>query len=150
MNPESKRRRNGPLSVSELRGPRYFQDTALIVHPKQKEREALQRFFSDSDYHVLVTRTGTDAIELCRAYEGAIHILVTDVDLPGTSGWKLAEAAAKVRPGLLVLFLSATGLAGRSIESIPKKPVSSAGSKPVTPPLLEVTRALAHAAALQR
>jgi DNA-binding NtrC family response regulator len=139
------------MSAATKRGPRYFQETALIVHPKQQEREALQRFFSGSDYHVLVTKTGSEAIELCRNYEGAIHVLVTDVQLPGSSGWKLAESAAKVRPGLVVLFLSAACLEKQAAENIPKKPVSSASNTQLTPSMLrDVTHALAHAAAGQK
>lgn len=93
--------------MSSWTRPRYLQETALILSPGASEREALQRFFTAADYHVLATRTRAEAMELCRNYEGAIHLLVTDLEVEGSSGWAVAEMAAKIRPGLLVLFLSA-------------------------------------------
>ena len=115
----------------------------MIVHPKQEDREALRRFFSEADYNVLVTGTEQEAMELCRDYENAIHVLVTDVVLPGASGWKLAETASKVRPGLLVLFLSAACVASTPAETLQKKPAASASLGPVTPAMLtEIIRTL--------
>jgi DNA-binding NtrC family response regulator len=112
------------MSGASYSGSKCLQETALIVTSLSSEREAIQRFFVERDYHVLAARTSDEAIELCRDYEGAIHILVTDVDLCGASGWKLAESVTKVRPGIVVLFLSAACMHSTA--------------------LLEVTKALSH------
>ena len=125
--------------------PRYQQETALIVNPQSREREALERFFSEADYHVLTSSSNEEAMELCRNYTGAIHLLVTDEAVAQSSGWTLAEAAAKVRPGLLVLFLSAESIKGDSIEEIPKKPVGSELPNLFTPRMLMgITQTLSH------
>ncbi|MGA8030189.1 MAG: response regulator [Bryobacteraceae bacterium] len=83
-----------------------MQKTALIVNPDAVHRETLHEFLSAANYQVLAATRGDDAVDLCRTYEGAIDLLVTDADLPGTSGWRLAEIASGFRPGLMVLFLS--------------------------------------------
>jgi CheY-like chemotaxis protein len=94
------------------------QETALLVNSQQQQREAIEHFLSNADYHVLCADTSEQAVELCRSYRGAIHLLVTDLELGGASGWDLAETAARMRPGLIVLFLSneMTGVRERKIE----------------------------------
>jgi DNA-binding response OmpR family regulator len=66
----------------------------------------MKEFLCDADYKVLSAATGDEAVELCRTYEGAIHLLITDTELAGASGWDLAETAARMHPGLVILFLS--------------------------------------------
>jgi response regulator RpfG family c-di-GMP phosphodiesterase len=83
-----------------------IQDTALIVNFRRQEREAIQDFLADADYHVLSANDGDEAMELCRTYQGAIHLLVTDVELADASGWDLAQSAVRIRPGLMVMFVS--------------------------------------------
>ena len=125
--------------------------TALIVNSQSSEREALQRFFAEADYYVLTSSTSEEAMELCRNYTGAIHLLVTDEDRGKSSGWTLAEAAAKVRPGLVVLFVSAESLNNSSSELIPKKPASSALPNVFTPRMLMgITHALSHRSQAQK
>ena len=77
-------------------------------------------------------------MELCRNYEGAIHLLVMDLEAEGSSGWTLAEMAAKLRPGLLVLFLSAEGVS-TPIPNRAARPMPRALSSGL---LAEVTQAL--------
>ena len=137
--------------MSLSRQPGYPQETALIVNSQSSKREALERFFAEADYHVLTSRTNEEAMELCRNYTGAIHILVTDEDRGESSGWTLAEAAAKLRPGLVVLFVSAETLKINSAKAIPKKPARSAPSSVFTPRMLiGITQALNHRAQIQR
>jgi len=80
--------------------------TALIVNPCPEQRQTLQSFLSSADYKVLTANSGDEALEVCSHYKAAIHLLVTDVELPGTSGWEVAEIASKAQPGIIVLFLS--------------------------------------------
>lgn len=146
------------MTASIWRRPNYGQEkTALIVNPQPNHQGALQRFFSAADYHVLTTSTSDEAIGLCRNYEGRIHILVMDVDVDGASGWTLAEAAAKVRPGLMVLFLSAESVATENRENastaglIHNEPVTSRSRSGFTPGMLAgVTQALNHKSPFQR
>jgi FixJ family two-component response regulator len=39
-------------------------------------------------------------------YEGELHLLITDVIMPGDSGPELAAELLKARPGLRVLYIS--------------------------------------------
>lgn len=123
------------MILSEAARPGYLQDTALIVNAQATEREALRRYFTGADYHVLAADNSEDALALCRNYEGAIHLLVTDIEAGAASGWKLAESAARIRPGLVVLFLSAEALAQNASGFIPRRPPTM---------LFEVAQTLSH------
>jgi response regulator RpfG family c-di-GMP phosphodiesterase len=94
------------VNISHRQRTNCRQETALIVNSRRQECETIREFLSDADYNVLSANTGDEAMELCRNYEGAIHLLVTDTESAGASGWDLAETAARMRPGLVILFLS--------------------------------------------
>jgi YesN/AraC family two-component response regulator len=47
-----------------------------------------------------------DAIEIAGEYEGPIHLLLTDVVMPGMSGLSLAVRLAPARPDMKVVYMS--------------------------------------------
>jgi DNA-binding NtrC family response regulator len=108
------------MGISVWPQGRCGQDTALLVNSQQQQRKAIEHFLSNADYHVLCADTSEQAVELCRSYRGAIHLLVTDLELGGASGWDLAETAARMRPGLVVLFLSNEAPAVRERKIAPE------------------------------
>ena len=61
---------------------------------------------ASSGYHVLEAADGAAALTLVRGYKGDIHVLVTDVIMPGMSGKDLADRIRDLRPKLQVLFIS--------------------------------------------
>ena len=127
------------MNISRWPQTRRTQETALLVNFRSHEREAIENFLSDADYRVLTASDGEEAMELCRNYEGAIHLLVTDIELAGAAGWELAERAARIRPGLLVLFLSKDTMGTAGLAPRLQAPVNPQV-------LLQVTQALARRA----
>ena len=89
---------------SRLR-PNCVQRAAVIVNAEEDKREALAKVLVAANYTVLATDTSDGAVELCRTYDGVIHLLVADLQLCGASAWDLAQTAGRMRPGLIVLFL---------------------------------------------
>jgi CheY-like chemotaxis protein len=57
-------------------------------------------------YTVLEASDGGEAGQIESAYRGPIHLLVTDVVMPGEGGRSVAERIAASRPGVRVLFIS--------------------------------------------
>ncbi|MBN2671271.1 MAG: response regulator, partial [Deltaproteobacteria bacterium] len=47
-----------------------------------------------------------DALETAAKYEGRIHLLLTDVVMPGKTGRELWEALQPQRPGIRLLYMS--------------------------------------------
>ena len=81
-------------------------ETILIVEDEDAVRLLASRLLSVAGYTVLTARDGEEALALVRRHEGEIHLMLTDVVLPGIGGGELAERLAGIRPGVKVLFTS--------------------------------------------
>ncbi|MGI9073193.1 MAG: response regulator [Bryobacteraceae bacterium] len=121
-------------------------NTALVVNVDKSERDLLQHFLVDAGYHVLPTKNSHEALALCRDYKRTIDLLVTNADVPGNSGWELAERAAALRPGIVILYLSGHSLlSGTSSQLLdPKSRVAGTQAFTTANMLLDVTEALIH------
>jgi PAS domain S-box-containing protein len=80
-------------------------ETVLIAEDNVAVRHAARRALERWGYTVLEA-SGADATELVRRHEGPLHLLLTDVVMPETSGPVLAQALSTLRPGLRVLYMS--------------------------------------------
>jgi hypothetical protein len=81
---------------------------------------------------VLEAENGLQAIEMAERTESPIDLLLTDIVMPGMSGWALAETLSSLRPEMRVLYMSGYpdgviarhGIAGPGI-TILQKPFTS-------------------------
>jgi CheY-like chemotaxis protein len=81
-------------------------ETILLAEDDPTVREFSARVLRDLGYTVLDAGDGKEAILISSKYAGRIHLLVTDVVMPGMSGGDLASRVASIRPGTKVLFIS--------------------------------------------
>ncbi len=81
-------------------------ETVLIVEDEPGILRTATRILERQGYTVLPASTPAAAIELESTYRGEIHLLVTDVVMPGMNGEALASALQIRRPGLPCLFMS--------------------------------------------
>jgi two-component system, cell cycle sensor histidine kinase and response regulator CckA len=81
-------------------------ETVLLVEDEDEVRRLALRMLEQNGYVVLAARAGDEALELCRKHSGQIHLLLTDVVMPGMSGPALAEIMKRERPGMKVLYMS--------------------------------------------
>jgi DNA-binding response OmpR family regulator len=78
----------------------------LIVEDEFLIRLTLSEALQDDGFQVLEAGSGDEAAELLRA-DGAVALLITDVQLPGSlDGRQLAEQARAARPELPVIFMT--------------------------------------------
>jgi len=81
-------------------------ETVLLVEDEEMVREIVLKFLKKYGYTVLSSADGREALKICREHKGRIHLLLTDVVMPGMSGKELARQAMELLPDLKVLFMS--------------------------------------------
>jgi two-component system cell cycle sensor histidine kinase/response regulator CckA len=82
-------------------------ETILLVEDEKPVRELVARVLEKQGYKVLQAGAGAEAVEVWRARKDDIHLLLTDLIMPGAmNGRELAEALWTERPELKVIFTS--------------------------------------------
>ena len=80
--------------------------TILVVEDDDSVRGVVVRILLRQGYQVLQAESSEQASTLAEMFYGPIHVLLTDVVMPGLSGPKLAERLKRTRTDLRVLFMS--------------------------------------------
>jgi len=81
-------------------------ETVLVVEDEKSIRVTARLFLEALGYTVLAAETPAEALDLAAAHQGDIHLLITDVILPGMNGRELSERLAPDRPQMKRLFMS--------------------------------------------
>lgn len=81
-------------------------ETILLVDDDPALLRMCARVLETLGYSVLAAHSPADAATLAAADSGHIHLLVTDIVMPGMDGRVLAEHLRAARPRLSVLFMS--------------------------------------------
>jgi CheY-like chemotaxis protein len=80
--------------------------TILLVEDEDSMRQLARGLLESNGFTVLDASNGTEALKIAQQYPEKIHLLLTDVIMPGMSGSELAKHMQVVRPGLHVLYMS--------------------------------------------
>ena len=81
-------------------------ETILLTEDAPALRAAARQILERYGYTVLEVPSSTEALTLAHSCPGPIHLLLTDVVMPGMSGRELAERFTAKRPEVKVLFMS--------------------------------------------
>ena len=81
-------------------------ETILLVEDEKSLLVTTRMFLENLGYTVLPAEAPDAAIALAGKHAGAIHLLLTDVIMPGMSGRDLAVYFRTLRPGLPCLYMS--------------------------------------------
>jgi PAS domain S-box-containing protein len=81
-------------------------ETILIVEDEEAVRELIQTVLTEKGYDVIPSLDPQHAEQIAARFPGEIHLLLTDMVMPGTSGRELAERISARRQGIRVLFMS--------------------------------------------
>jgi len=107
-------------------------ETVLVVEDEASIRSLAREILEEQGYAVLDAAGADEALRRAAAHAGPIHLLLTDVIMPGTSGVDLAQALLARRPGLRVVYMS--GYADRAVHA--DAPGVAFVQKPFDPTLL--------------
>jgi PAS domain S-box-containing protein len=120
-----------PLTAS-LEG----KETILLVEDNEMVRQLVRQVLDKNGYRVLVAHNGETAIQVCKMDKTPIHLLVTDVIMPGgMNGYEVAKLLTSFYPAMKVLYMS-----GYADEAIVRHGILEEGTaflqKPFTPKIL--------------
>ncbi len=91
-----------PKGLLNLKGS----ETILIVEDNEHVRLLAHDILKKQGYTILLADNGTEALNVLNRYDHPVHLLLTDVVMPGMNGKELCALAVEKFPGLKVLFMS--------------------------------------------
>ena len=109
--------------------------TVLVVDDEPEVLDLATEILRRVGYSVLQAADGAAALEVARGHEGEIHLLVTDMVMPGMSGRDLAERLRALRHALPVLYVSGYVQDAAARATLGREH-SAFVAKPFTPELL--------------
>ncbi len=86
--------------------PEPVRETILLVDDEAGIRGLVRRILRREHYNVIEAATGEEALAIALQHPGPIHVLLTDVMMPGVSGPQLAESVRGAFPSVKVVFIS--------------------------------------------
>ena len=98
--------------------------TVLVAEDEVGIRSPLRRLLVAQGYRVLDASDGPAALDVAQRYNGRIHLLLTDILMPGMNGGELARRLLLLRPELRVIFMS-----GYSSEAIHTNGILTPGAR---------------------
>ena len=111
-------------------------ETVLLAEDEDAVRALATRALLHYGYTVLEARNAEEALRVAGGHAGPIHLLLTDVVMPGMSGRLLAQRVAERHPGMKVLYMS-----GYPDDAIVRHGVLEPGirllEKPFTPKMVQ-------------
>ncbi len=104
-------------------------ETILLVEDAGAVRDLTHEWLEASGYTVLQAKCPNDAIQIAENYAKPIHLLLSDVIMPGMNGPALAKAVLRMRPEIKIMYISGyTGF----IDQKSMNPEAPVVSKPYT------------------
>jgi CheY-like chemotaxis protein len=80
--------------------------TVLVLEDDPVIRSLSAKVLRDSGYNVIEASDSREAVEMCGGYAGPIHLVLSDMVMPGMSGIEACEEIRKLRPETRVLLMS--------------------------------------------
>ncbi len=104
--PQEKMPLDSTSQQSKPSSPKNGTETILLVEDENAVRNIVRIVLTRYGYKVLEAADGNQALEIVRTYEQPIHMLLTDVVMPGMHGPEVAKAVVNKMPSIRVIFMS--------------------------------------------
>jgi CheY-like chemotaxis protein len=95
----SERRKN-------VEGNRGLGEVILLIEDDEANLQMLAQALAQAGYQTLAAHSGQEALSLCEQHRGLVHVLISDLNVPGTSGQDLCGYLAVRYPELRTIFTS--------------------------------------------
>jgi PAS domain S-box-containing protein len=81
-------------------------ETILLTEDEEMVRHVAKAILEGLGYTVLEARNGAEGLAILDLHDGPVHLLLTDVVMPGLNSREVFAKAAEKHPGLKVLYMS--------------------------------------------
>jgi len=81
-------------------------ETVLLVENEESVRTLTRSLLEEAGYTVIEASNGAQALEVAGRRSGPIHLLLTDVVMPGMNGRVLAKKMIEAQPKMKVIYIS--------------------------------------------
>jgi len=81
-------------------------ETILLVEDEANLRYLARQYLEKQGYKVIEAADGAVAMQIAVAHDKTIHLLLTDVIMPGMNGRELAQRISEIRPNVKILYMS--------------------------------------------
>lgn len=95
-----------------------MRETILLVDDTDSLREMMRETLAELGYHVLVAASGEEGLRIAEGRKAPIHVLLTDVLMPGIGGPELASRLNTTHCETRVLFMSGSGPEAKSLPGV--------------------------------
>src|SRR5579862_1228757 len=90
----------------EAHKPEPGTETILLVEDEANLRYLARQYLEKQGYKVIEAADGAVAMQIAVAHDKVIHLLLTDVIMPGMNGRELAQRISEIRPNVKILYMS--------------------------------------------
>jgi two-component system response regulator HydG len=90
--------------------------TVLVVDDERSNLESLEKIFAREGMRVLTALDAKRALELVRSHR--VHVVLTDLMMPGTTGTELLRAVKQVAPDVEVVLMTAYGSVEAAVSAM--------------------------------
>lgn len=88
----------------------------LVVDDEMSNLESLRRIFEREGFQVLTATSGQKALDACRRQD--VHVVVSDLMMPGMNGIELVKALKTIVPDAEVVLMTAFGTVEKAVEAM--------------------------------
>ncbi len=81
-------------------------ETVLVVEDQAELLDLARSSLGEYGYKVIASLSPGEGISICEKYEGKIHLLLTDVIMPGMNGKDLRDRIQAIKPDIKTIFMS--------------------------------------------
>ncbi|HTB75265.1 MAG TPA: sigma-54 dependent transcriptional regulator [Polyangiaceae bacterium] len=107
---------NGPAPEGPIPEPSPDAITVLVVDDERSNVESLEKIFLREGMRTLSASDAKRALELVRTHR--VHVVLTDLMMPGTTGLELLRAIKQVAPDVEVVLMTAFGSVEAAVNAM--------------------------------
>ena len=93
-------------AISPVESSFYGEETVLVVEDEEMVRDLICESLQAHGYRTIEARDAEEALQRVAHHEDTIHLLLTDVIMPGMNGRELQQKVVVVRPNIKTLYMS--------------------------------------------